>query len=219
MNNTTTAPISFTENHPCLEIPEWQSLNGGLLRPLEASRHYLVLGETGSGKTLSAIRPWLRAAWAYPSEQEYRRYAESVEATGQVPESMEELNPGMLVIDPKGELKEFILHEQPKFPVGRKLIFLDIASPHYVIPWFDPAEAVQVDSYTIAARMLSLSAYMTREGYSRDPFWGKEAQDIIKALLSIDHAIVKQKKIRGLKLFWERVHDGVISNLKEWHAR
>ena len=61
------APTSVRakEGEPCLHVPEWAPLwPEGRVPTRFLCRHTLVLGETGSGKTMSGIRPLLTALTA-----------------------------------------------------------------------------------------------------------------------------------------------------------
>ena len=50
---------------PCLHVPEWNSLwTDGRVPTAFLCRHTLILGETGSGKTMSGIKPLLNALLA-----------------------------------------------------------------------------------------------------------------------------------------------------------
>jgi hypothetical protein len=50
-------PLEWGEHHPSFIIPTWQGIGYHNVKPVDASRHFLITGETGSGKTKSAVMP------------------------------------------------------------------------------------------------------------------------------------------------------------------
>jgi hypothetical protein len=67
-------------------IPEWDPIQMGSIGESELCRHFLFLGETGSGKTVSGILPLCKASFSGLNKQ---------------------LSAG-LVIDPKSEIGDYI---------------------------------------------------------------------------------------------------------------
>src|SRR5690606_25780253 len=59
-------PVEWTGDEPDFLIPEWESLGCSAFKPADASRHFLVLGQSGSGKTKSALLPIAKSALRYP---------------------------------------------------------------------------------------------------------------------------------------------------------
>ena len=76
------------ESFPFL-IDEWRELGAATLSPRLMSRHFLITGETVSGKTMSAIKPVLRSALQYRTAEASRRAS-------------------LLVVDPKHELVDVV---------------------------------------------------------------------------------------------------------------
>ena len=70
-------------------VDEWASIDFPSISPRIMSRHFLITGETGSGKTVSAVKPLLKSALAYCSGEVAHRAS-------------------MLVIDPKHELHQTV---------------------------------------------------------------------------------------------------------------
>lgn len=75
--------IEWTNNELSIEL-DTKILGKKKFNPVELSRHLLVLGSTGTGKTASAIKPLLKGFWFYVSK-EGCKYS-------------------VLVVDPKNEL-------------------------------------------------------------------------------------------------------------------
>ena len=70
-------------------IDEWREIGAATLSPRLMSRHFLITGETGSGKTMSAIKPVFRSALQYRTAKASRRA-------------------NLLVVDPKHELVDSV---------------------------------------------------------------------------------------------------------------
>ncbi len=112
-------PLEWGEYHPAFIIPSWHGIGYHQVRPSDASRHFLITGETGSGKTKSAVMPLIRAAYEYPTVDAYHAYEESAKKENQnrpyLPDHIDDLRPSMLVIDPKNELLDYLYALQESF--------------------------------------------------------------------------------------------------------
>ncbi|MBS1681666.1 MAG: DUF87 domain-containing protein [Bacteroidetes bacterium] len=75
-------PKEWNGKEQKFQVSEWLNLDYAEIKGQDMSRHFLILGETGSGKTKSAIIPLLNSILTYS----------------------EESRPSLLVIDPKNEL-------------------------------------------------------------------------------------------------------------------
>lgn len=77
-------PQEWSKNEQEFKVKEWVNLKTDW-SGADMSRHFMILGETGSGKTKSAIIPLIKAITTYQT-----------------------VRPSMLVIDPKNELHDYI---------------------------------------------------------------------------------------------------------------
>ncbi len=218
MSHEWESPFGWSEDHPRFRVPEWINLECGFLSPQDAGRHFLLLGETGSGKTVSGIMPFLRAIIEYPSRREYIRYEKTLNAKGRLPEARQDLRPGMLVMDPKSELLHYILELLSQEECQRELVCLNSSDSDHVISLFEGMSPGELKPFEIGSRILSVSTYLRREDRAREPFWGKQARDIIKALLSADYHVFREGGIEFLKIFWSDIHEEVIGSVKKWKA-
>ena len=168
------APLEWSDADEAFpfEVPEWENLGMARVSPRVMSRHHLFLGDTGSGKTKSGIKPVLAAALRYRSEDVLHRAA-------------------VLVIDPKFELAPVI--EELLSGQERAVTTLAVAGPERRIGLFegvhdrygDPADAV---AYTLAN---CCEAYVS-QGRARDQFWRVSGRQIIEALVAADTACLKR---------------------------
>jgi hypothetical protein len=214
MTETFKPPLQWTDLHPKFEIPEWVNLECDTLKAEEASHHFFVLGETGSGKTRSAVIPLIRAAFRYPSIASYAEYEAAVRARGEVPEALENLRPSMLVIDPKFELQDYIIRLQEETGIPRQVVSLSLRQFGGVVSLFEGIDAAVVNPSEIADRLFSISTYIEREKRNaRDPFWGKQAEELIKSMLAIDFHVYKQGGVEKLKKFWNDIHTHVTNRV------
>ena len=69
-------PYPFSEDHPIFCVQGWRELLGEdeSIEAVDAVRHFLVTGETGSGKSRSAVIPLLESALRYPEPKPYAAY-------------------------------------------------------------------------------------------------------------------------------------------------
>ena len=171
-----------------LTIPEWAPLHqhGQVPRSL-LCRHTLVLGETGSGKTLSGVLPAVRAVMA--------------------PE-----NPSVgcaLVIDPKREIKAHVAQLSHD---AVDVIFIDVhrAAKRPVMNLMAGELAAEVDAdleqdrYLDAARRLLVRAASLSPtsparvlaglpGHRRDSYWESEGSRLAQTLLALALMILKHR--------------------------
>lgn len=81
----------------------------------EMARHFLITGETGSGKSISAVIPLLEGILRYPEDEPYADY---VKRAGEHADARSDLRPAVLAVDPKRELGPVVEREAR----GRKVI-------------------------------------------------------------------------------------------------
>ncbi|MHB8240332.1 MAG: type IV secretory system conjugative DNA transfer family protein [Vulcanimicrobiaceae bacterium] len=164
------AAIEWSSHDPRFEIPEWRSLNSAM-RPQDMSRHFLILGETGSGKTKSAVIPLLKSALAYRSDDPERRAS-------------------LLIIDPKFELREIIKHVMAETKDTRRLVeFGSSTSVDRRVPFFyDPGESESdIEPREAVDQVLQLSPDATGQMLdTRNAFFSSSARDILVDLITLD---------------------------------
>lgn len=185
-------PHEWRDSDPNFAVPEYAPLGCAHLSPAEMSRHFLIVGETGSGKTKSGILPTLRAAARY--------------ACGSP------LAPAALVIDPKRELLDHVRgifeHDAGRFSV------FDIHNPEAKIHFFAGRTGgggeEMLTAEAISKSILGLSRYVLAETQSsRDAFWIQQAKLLFSALVGIDLHVLrgKSEEFGTLRLgrFWADV--------------
>lgn len=164
------APLEWSDADEAFPfvVPEWESLGLASISPKVMGRHWLVLGDSGSGKTKSVIVPIAGAALRHRADDPRHRAA-------------------VLVIDPKFDLAPII--ESLIAQQERKLITLDVDSCDRRISLFegvrhrysDPRDAVE---YTLR----NCSPAYVNEGDSKEQFWRVSGFQIIQALVGTDLA-------------------------------
>lgn len=222
---STNPPLEWSENHPDFIVEEWEPLGHGRLSAQDASRHFFVVGETGSGKTKSAVMPLLRAALHYPTQAAFEKYAASQIADGEDSEEEEDLRPAILVIDPKHELGHYAqilekeISAQPGIQAFRDFVWFNLDQPNKHIFWlFEGVDVIAMNASEVADRLLEVTSYAEREKHNRnDPFWGEQASGLLKSILEINHHVFKQGGVDGLKEFWGEVHFTITNKLVSAH--
>jgi len=125
-------PLAFTDAHPKFRVPGWRELLGRdeHIGAPEMVRHFLATGETGSGKSVSAVMPLLRATLRYPENDLYERYSKDA---GDAAERQADLRPSVLAVDPKEELIDVVRREAR----GRRVIRVTYGEPGPVLHLFE----------------------------------------------------------------------------------
>ncbi|GMV04673.1 MAG: hypothetical protein AMXMBFR53_09530 [Gemmatimonadota bacterium] len=173
-------PLEWESDAPPLLIPEWEALGMGRLSPKDASRHFLILGETGSGKTRSGLLPLVRAAARYGSG---------------------DTAPSMLCIDPKHELVDEL--EQL---VGERLVRVGHAAPARVVHLFEGLAVGRMTADEIVLRIVRLSESWAEERHrTTQAFFVQAAERILARLVAIDLAVFRTGGITQLAAFWTAV--------------
>src|SRR5579864_6805991 len=110
-------PFPFGEHHPKFRIPGWKELLGPeeCMDAADMARHFLITGETGSGKSVSGVMPLLQSILRYPEDGMYEAYSKEA---GDAAEPQKQLRPSVLVVDPKQELGDVVSREAR----GRRVI-------------------------------------------------------------------------------------------------
>lgn len=209
MKHRILAPREWTPLHPPFRVPEWSTLGKPLIPAQEMSRHVLATGQTGVGKTISAIKPLLRAAFTYPHPHDYARYAEQAREAALEPEPLEDLRPSALVIDPKAELGDQIAALQYAHPGLRDVVQLGTSEQPQVVWYFETADVKEMQSLEVADHILAQSIYLEREKRARDPYWGRRAESLIRLTLEIDHYLYLKGGLDTIQRFWNEVSSAV----------
>jgi hypothetical protein len=141
---------------------------GGQLAPAFMSRHFLVLGETGSGKTKSVVEPLTHTCATYCAEDPSNCAA-------------------MLVIDPKIELADTLKRALGK-DAGKRLIHLHQSKREYRVDFFEGMDRSQLTGKTILEKALEFSPEfkrsMTHGG--DNVMWSKRSLDLVERLVDLD---------------------------------
>jgi hypothetical protein len=143
-----------------LVIPELAGL-GLALKAGDLTRHILVTGGSGAGKSLSVVIPVLRAMLQWRRDEDAGR-------------------PALLVIDPKRELGEVVAAYAPD------VVRLDEASTP-AVDLFGAVNRSDLDAGTVVDRWLAISG--SDWSSSRDPFWRVAARSLFVDLVGLDLAL------------------------------
>jgi hypothetical protein len=187
-------PIEWTGMEPPLILPEWEPLGAAELTPSEASRNIVVLGQTGAGKTASAVAVFARAALRYPA-----RPGERVDAD-------HPLCASMLLIDAKDELGDAVMewssHEGP----ARELIRLRPAVGDWMIWLWDDVDPLDLSGEDVAGRILAISSdYMYQRGHTREAYFVLQAERFVESLFAVDLALYRIGGTEWVRSFWRQL--------------
>ena len=166
-------PKEWTNNDQAFAINEWKNLNYSEIKGSDMSRHFLILGETGSGKTKSAIVPLLKSIINYKGK--YR--------------------PSLLVIDPKNELHSYldsydkIINFQPNVKTDKKTI-------HF----FEGLDLENISADEIKSKLLGISPRVMNQ---KNDFFVLQAEYCLKSFIDIDVFLYNKNGITGITKFWE----------------
>lgn len=166
-------PHEWGKNDPDFTVPEYTKLGCESLSPAEMSRHFLIVGETGSGKTKSGILPLLRAAARY--------------------ENGSPLAPAALIIDPKREILDHV-RQVFEHDAGRFMVF-DTCQPKAKIHFFEGLGEEKMTADAITKSILGLSKYVMAESRSvQNAFWLQQARLLFSALVGIDLHVFRESR-------------------------
>ena len=189
------APLEWTGQEPDLIVPEWEALGRARLRPEQASRHFLILGESGSGKTRSAVLPLARAALRYGA----------MPGNGAAP---------LMVIDPKTELGPELDATNRQEALGRHIVPLEIGGP-WTLHAFERKDPRQMDAGEIAARILAFAeSFQTEKRDTRQPFFAQAVEGIVTELVGVDLHLFRSGGLPALRGFWDAVGKGIAAQLE-----
>ena len=183
------SPCEWEPTAAAFSIPEFESLGLNAISAPTLSRHVLITGETGSGKTQSGILPILRAAIQYKQGTS--------------------LAPAGLVIDPKHELRHIITRIMPD---RDRLIVFDNHRSERKLHMFEGQSMMDSrfgKAEYIVQRICSLSRYAMAERTARDPFWFQQASLCVRSLVAVDLEVFRAGGPANLAEFWDSVRDSV----------
>lgn len=157
------------------------------------ARHYLITGETGSGKSASAVIPLLEAILRYPEDEAYRAYAD---AAGDGADAQADLRPAVLAVDPKRELGVVVEREAR----GRKVIRVAYGEESPVLHLFEGRFGL--DAFEIVGMILQQSDFFTiDQARTREPVWNMQAASILRDFVAIDMWLAR-RGISKVKALW-----------------
>ncbi|MRR06056.1 MAG: type IV secretory system conjugative DNA transfer family protein [Deltaproteobacteria bacterium] len=169
-----------------ISVPEWETISMGAFNQSELYRHFLFLGETGSGKTSSGLKPLCNMAFS-PESSAYDPLSAA------------------LVVDPKGELGchlEGILRKGR----GERLVRLNKGLERKVLWLFEDMQIEGRDSTSVINDMLSFSeSYHNQKHSTHDAFWIEGASRLLASLVAIDLTLFRngnRKGVENIKRFW-----------------
>ena len=146
-------------------VDEWASIDFPSISPRIMSRHFLITGETGSGKTVSAVKPLLKSALAYRSAEVAHRAS-------------------LLVIDPKHELHQTV--SDTCTDIDRPVLMLGEAEAPR-ISLFEGLQGRSPAQCVTYALNLCSPAFVAAQAAS-DSYWRDCAQQIITIIAAAKKA-------------------------------
>jgi len=197
-------PYPFSEIHPKFRVHGWSELLRAeeLVLATEMVRHFIVTGETGSGKSVSAVMRLLESILRYPEAEPYSLYANGV---GSAAEKEEDLRPAVLVVDPKEELEELVGRESK----GRKVTRIAYGEAGLILDFFEGRRQGEMDAFEVMDLILMQSDfYVMDQATTREPIWNMQAGLILKDLVAIDMWLAKQS-MDHVKLLWDGTREAL----------
>lgn len=167
---------------------EWETIQMGCFDEQSLYRHFMFLGETGSGKTVSGIMPLCRTA--FDPNGPFREFRSAG-----------------LVVDPKGELAgklEALLGAE----AGERLIRLNSHSVGPVLWLFEQFPSLEeLGASGIVEKMMCFaSSYQAQIEKHNDAFWINSARQILVALVGLDLTLWCNSnglKAENVRDFWD----------------
>lgn len=164
-------------------IPEWESIRMGSISDSELHRHFMFLGETGSGKTVSAIQPLCRLAFS----------------------NKKDLPSAGLVVDPKSEIGNYlanILGDEAR----KRMIRIKSDNPGPILWQFENVSIEGRNGKSLMEEIMTFAdSYNGQKSTTHDRFWVDSSSQIISEIISIDVALFNHtngRKAKNIGLFW-----------------
>jgi hypothetical protein len=195
-------PFPFTALHPKFRIRGWSELLGAeeFIDAADMVRHFLITGETGSGKSVSAVIRLLEAILRYPEPAQYDAYAESC---GEDAELLSDLRPAVLAVDPKHELGDVVEREAG----GRSVIRMAYGQSGPVLHLFEGRPLETLEPFEAIDLILRQSDFFVRDQAStREPSWNMQAAALLRDFVAIDMWLARNVE-GGLVTFWDNVRE------------
>lgn len=164
-------------------IPEWDSIQMGSVCESELYRHFMFLGETGSGKTVSGIQPLCKSGFSSLKKQ---------------------LSAG-LVIDPKSEIGDYIsglLGDQAE----KRMIRIRSGKTSPVLWQFENVSIAGRNGKSLMEEIMTFAdSYNGQKETTNDRFWVDSASQMIAEIISVDVALFNHTNglgARNIDRFW-----------------
>lgn len=166
-------PFEWSIDSPEFEIPEWSNLGYKKIPASEMSRHFLILGETGSGKTKSAIIPLMKSILNTTVGFKW---------------------PSALIIDPKNELYDYIKQD------FRVINYNKVSAEDNCVIDFFEGERENLNADKVKSKIMQLFPQRHDE---RNFFWLKQLELTLLAFLKIDFIEYAKGGLDHLIAFWD----------------
>lgn len=164
-------------------IPEWEPIQMGSISDSELNRHFMFLGETGSGKTVSGIQPLCRLAFS----------------------SKKKFPSAGLVIDPKSEIGDYlaiILGDEAE----KRMIRIRSGKPGPILWQFESVSIEGRNGKSLMEEIMTFAdSYNGQKDTTHDRFWVDSSSQIISEVISIDVALYDHENGLGaanIDNFW-----------------
>jgi len=206
-------PFPFTADHPRFRIEGWSELLGKdeLIDAPDMVRHFLATGETGCGKSRSAVIPLLKGILRYPEEGPYAEYRKK----GGL-EERTELKPAAFVVDPKQELRAIV----EKNAGGRNVIHFAYGETGPVVHFFEGLDLETLDAADAVDMILAQSQYYVQEQEKSDePGWTTTAANHVKDVVAIDVWLARNKGPHAVRDFWSKIAGGEKNDPEDAHYK
>lgn len=180
-------PREWTGAEPDVRIPEWDALNQGEISPSVLSRHVFIIGETGSGKSKSAVIPLLRGLESYRGD-----------ATKPI------LPASILLIDPKNELAATLSPERQA-----ELAAITFGEPSPRVRLFEGLDPMRATYDEVSGRLHGwLIPPASTQHSANSEYFERAARTLFDQLLEADLFLYQRHGLKGLETFWEAVDTG-----------
>jgi hypothetical protein len=194
-------PFPFSDRHPKFRVHGWSELLGPheTIDAADMVRHFIAMGETGSGKSVSAVMRLLEAILRYPEREHHDEYARSVEE----PESAESLKPSVLVIDPKQELCELVAREAQ----GRNVIRIVYGETGPALHLFEGKELSRLEAPEAVDFILQQSDFYVQDMAKTDePIWSLQAGLLLRDFVAVDMWLARTG-IKRVTQLWDKTRE------------